>query len=102
MIIEPLRQADEIVRKVAEGGAACEQCDAIVAGELGEALLQPLMLAAPIDRGTGVGQKTAAQLGGFVAPDDPGSVLGSRQRRGNTRGTCADDQYVAMRIALCI
>ena len=75
MIVEPLRQTDEIVREVAEGGAACEQSDAIVAGELGEALLQPLVRAQAVDRGTGVRQQAAAQLGGFVAQDDPGAGL---------------------------
>ncbi len=67
MVVEPLIQADEIVREIAEGGGARKQRHAAVPGQRGDGVLHPCGPALPVDQRAGVGQQAAAELGGFIA-----------------------------------
>ncbi len=100
MIGESLVEADEIVREITKRGGTRQQGHAAVLRERRDAALHPGERFLTIDHGAGVSEQAAAKLVRLIAQDDTGAALGRAQGRRNACGTCPDDQYVAMRIAL--
>jgi hypothetical protein len=67
MVVEPLTEADEIVREIAEGGGARKQCHAAVLRQRLDGFMHPRERSLPVDQCTGFGQQAAAELGCFIA-----------------------------------
>jgi len=67
MIAQALTESDEIVREVAEGGGAREQCHAAVFRQRRDGLLHPRDRGLPVNQRARIREQAAAELGRFIA-----------------------------------
>ena len=102
VIGDALAEPDQVVREIAEGRRARQQRHVRRARERGERVREPLPARLSVDRRRRLVQQRAAELGLLVAEHDPRAGLRRGERRREARGTRADDEHVAMRVALRI
>ncbi len=100
VIGQTLRETEEIMRTVGEGGRADEPRDVRHRVELGERARDPGSTCDPVDRRVPVGEQRAAHLRLLVAQDDARVAAAGDQGSRETRGSCPHDQHLAMREAV--
>ena len=96
---DPLDEADEILRIVAEGRGAQEEAHIRHRREPRRRALRPLEAFDPLDLHVGLVAQRPAGLGLLVADDDARPGLRRRERRRKPRQPAADHQHVAMGVA---
>jgi hypothetical protein len=102
MVGDALHQGDVVVIVVAEGGGARQDDDGLEPVELGQRLGEPFLSRLTIDLGRYVVQERAARLGLLVGEHHPLAGARGGERRGEAGGAGADDQHVAMGMAMCV
>jgi len=101
-VIGDLLQYGEIVVVVVAGDrAAREQTHVIHSGELGDGRRHPLVRGPLVDD-LPAPEKGAAELALLVGEDYPRARAPRGESGGETRGTAADDQHVAVRVHLVV
>ncbi len=100
MIAEALVEPDRVVRKVTERRGARQQPHTGIGRECGDRPLDPLPGGKSINPRLRVGQQRPARFRLFVAEDHPRAGIRGRHGRGKSRGPGADDQDIAVRMAL--
>lgn len=101
MIGEPLHDGHEVVILIAERGAAREDAHVGQLRELRLDLLDPLQRRLAVDL-RAAREQAAAQLALIVDEDHARTVDGRRMRGREPRRAAADDEHVAVRVALVV
>src|SRR5258708_5532520 len=102
MIGQSLIQADEIVREVPKGGGSRQHRNSRVLLQPRKGALEPLRGMLALDADLGIRQETAAEFALFVAEHDTRAGIGRRERGGESGRARTDNEYIAVRIALCV
>ena len=89
-----------VVVVIAEGGGAGQQNDVLAGIELGQRLGEPVRRRASVDLRGRVVQERAAGLRALVGEDHPLAGARRGERRSKPRRAGADDQHIAMGVAV--
>ena len=96
VVADPLDQADEILRVVAERRGARQHAHIVHRGKPGDSGLRPTPASLAVDLRAGLEAQRAAKLGLLVADDDAHAGFGGGQRRRDAGRAAAQHQHLAM------